>query len=440
MRHFPRTKLAIEVATALEGKALFGDAPNGLFLAAPRRTGKSTFLQSDLAPELVKRGVVVVYVDLWADQKRDPGDLIAEAVAKVVSLNLGLVAKAAKAAHLESVSIGGWLKMDTTRIGKPDGPTLTDALGMLHEMTGKSIALIVDEAQHALTSEAGENAMTALKAARDKLNTPDTVRLMLVMSGSDRDKLLRLVNTNGAPFYGSQVQRMPDLGVDFVDFVARLIENQRPTLKPVDAERLNEAFRLFGARPQFFAAALGEALSPLAALGARFEEQVLEAAQQRLRDDEAQMESEYLSLRPIEQAVLWRLLEQGNRFRPYDAEALRFYREKVAASGGIDLKVTAQTAQAALENIRARSPALVWKSARGEYSVDDAMMHNWYAARVEAGSWPPQGRRNRVAQARRLAAELSAAEAPAAMSSPPGSVGAILSSFDWSEKSGAGHP
>jgi hypothetical protein len=110
---------------------------------------------------------------------------------------------------------------------------------------------------------------------------------------------------------------------------------------------------------------------------------VLDAAAQRRRlDDEAQMASEYLALKPVERAVLWRLLEQGNRFRPYDAEALRFYRSKVGA-------VTAQQAQAALAAIRSRTPSLVWKSARGEYAVDDAMMHAWYAARVAAGRWPP---------------------------------------------------
>ena len=72
MKHFPRTQLAQDTANAMQGKSLFGDAPNGLFLAAPRRTGKSTFLQRDLAPELEKRGIVVVYVDLWADQNATP--------------------------------------------------------------------------------------------------------------------------------------------------------------------------------------------------------------------------------------------------------------------------------------------------------------------------------------------------------------------------------
>ena len=390
MRHFPRSNLAHQIATAMQGKTLFGDAPNGLFLAAPRRTGKSTFLQSDLMPELEGRDVVVVYVDLWADRKRDPGDLIADAISKVVTRNLGFLARTAKAAGVESVSLAGWMKVDTSRIGKPQGITLTDALDMLCEMTKKPVALIVDEAQHALTSAAGENAMTALKAARDRLNTPDTARLMLVMSGSDRDKLLRLVNTNGAPFYGSQIERMPELGKDFVDFVAKLIEGQRPDLSPVNAVVLTDAFQRFSARPQFFVTALGNALNPLTSSGGRFEEQVLAAAMQQLNDDEAQMESEYLSLKPIERAVLWRLLELGTRFRPYDAEALKFYREKVSAMGGAQAKVTPQAAQAALEGMRSRSPALVWKSARGEYAVDDVMMHNWFASRVNAGAWPPK--------------------------------------------------
>ena len=391
MRHFPRSKLASDTADALQGKSLFGDAPNGLFLAAPRRTGKSTFLQRDLAPELERRGIAVVYVDLWADQTRDPGGLIAEAIGKVINTHLGWVAKAAKATHLSSISVAGTMTLDTSKIGKPDGATLTDALLALADLAKKPVALIIDEAQHALTSVTGEAAMAALKAARDRINSPGQERLMLVMSGSDRDKLLRLVNANGAPFYGSTVQRMPDLDRDFIGFVVSLIEGHSPQLRPVDAGKVHEAFRRFGARPQFFAVALADALSPLSAGEGRFEDQLLDAAHQRQLEDEAQMESEFLSLRPIEQAVLWRLLAQHSRFRPYDAEALKFYREKLNAPGKAAVKVTAQTAQNAVEAIRQRSPALVWKSARGEYSVDDAMMHTWYAKRVAAGTWPPKG-------------------------------------------------
>lgn len=383
MIHFPRPVLAQQLQDALLGKSIFGDAPNGLFLAAPRRTGKSTFLQADLKPALEMAGVAVVYVDLWADPRRDPGVLIADAIARSLMPRLGVVARTAKAAGIDSVTVAGALKIDLIRIGRVDGATLPEALRMLREAAGSPVALIVDEAQHALTSEAGEATMAALKSARDQLNRPGEVNLMLVMSGSDRDKLLRLVNTAGAPFYGSQITRMPTLGAEFVDHVARLVLAQRPTLAPVDTAKLNQAFECFGHRPQFFMEALGQALSPLAALEERFEQAVLDAALQRQQDDEAQMESEFLALKPIERAVLWRLLDLGPRFRPYDGEALGFYRERVGA------RVSPQQAQKALESLRERTPALVWKSARGEYAVDDAAMHRWFEQRVKAGRWPP---------------------------------------------------
>lgn len=379
---FHRTALAQEMVTALQGRSLLGDAHNGLFLAAPRRTGKSTFLQGDLRPALQAAGVEVVYVDLWADARRDPGLLIADAIARALHPQLGVVARLARNAGLDKVKLGG-LEVDTRKIGRIDGLTLTEALRLLHENAAQPVALIIDEAQHALTSEAGEAAMTALKSARDQLNQPGTVNLMLVMSGSDRDKLLRLVNTAGAPFYGSTLQRMPPLGPDFIAHVAGLIEAQRPSLAPVDQALLQQAFDAFGHRPQFFMAALGQVLSPLAGLQGRFEAGLLEAAQERQQQDEAQMESDYLGLKPTEQAVLWRMLEQGPRYRPYDAEALRFYAEKIGHA------VTAAKAQRALESLRQRMPALVWKSARGEYAVEDAAMHRWFEQRRQARQWPP---------------------------------------------------
>lgn len=112
---------------------------------------------------------------------------------------------------------------------------------------------------------------------------------------------------------------------------------------------------------------------------------MLGAALQRQRDDESQMESDYLGLKPLEQAVLWRMLEVGTRFR-HDAEALAFYRAQTGE------KVTAQRAQNALESLRQRTPALVWKSARGEYAVEDAAMHLWFEDRKAAGRWPPKNR------------------------------------------------
>jgi hypothetical protein len=206
---------------------------------------------------------------------------------------------------------------------------------------------------------------------------------MLVMSGSDRDKLLRLVVSAAAPFYGSQIQALPPLDTGFIAQVAGLVESQRPDLVPVDRAALLAAFAAFGHRPQFFMAALGAVLSPLATHGLRFEAALQQAAADQQAQDEAQMAADYGGLKPAEQVLLWRMLDQGPRFRPYDADALRFYREQLGRP------VSVQQAQKALEALRNRTPALVWKSARGDYAVEDAAMHRWFQARVAAGAWPP---------------------------------------------------
>ena len=107
MISFPRTDLARQMVPALMGRTLFGDAHNGLFLSGPRRTGKSTFLQGDLKPALEAEGVVVVYTDLWEDTGRDPATVIADAIGKALEPQLGLVARAAKKAGLDKLSLAG---------------------------------------------------------------------------------------------------------------------------------------------------------------------------------------------------------------------------------------------------------------------------------------------------------------------------------------------
>jgi hypothetical protein len=383
MIHFPRTALAEQLVIALQGKDPFGDAQNGLFLTAPRRTGKSTFLQTDLKPALERASVRVVYVDLWSAPRRNPGILVSSAIGQALQSFQGVLTKLARSQGISKLKVGGILELDPRSIGQLEGATLPAALDALQVAAGAPIALIVDEAQHALTSEMGEATMTALKSARDQMNSPGKVRLMLIMSGSDRDKLLRLVHTAAAPFYGSQIKPMPVLGYDFIEFVAEAIENHHTALRPVNRATLLEAFQHFGARPQFFLEALGQVLSPFSGSSQRPEEAVLVAARDRETLDQKQMESDYLGLRPLEQAVLWRLLAMGPKFRPYDAAALKFY------SSAIHQRIGIAKAQKALESLRTRQPPVAWKSAHGEYAVEDAAMHRWFEQRSAAKLWPP---------------------------------------------------
>ena len=70
---FHRTALAQDIASKLVRPPATSASGSGLFLAAPRRTGKSTFLREDLRPALEAMGVLVVYADLWENKAADPG-------------------------------------------------------------------------------------------------------------------------------------------------------------------------------------------------------------------------------------------------------------------------------------------------------------------------------------------------------------------------------
>src|ERR1700710_1033474 len=92
---YSRPDLAEQYCAALQGAGML-DVRSGLFLAAPRRTGKSTFLREDLLPAFLKRQWVSVYVDLWTDKAADPGRLIAAAVKSTLAQYAGAIAKLAK--------------------------------------------------------------------------------------------------------------------------------------------------------------------------------------------------------------------------------------------------------------------------------------------------------------------------------------------------------
>jgi hypothetical protein len=132
--------------------------------------------------------------------------LIADAIKFQLQQHEGRIAKAARTMKLAKVSVFGSLTLDLSQPGLPPDVTLTDVLVERHRVSGKPVVLIVDEAQHALLSGPGITTMFTLKAARDRLNTSSSApQLMLVLTGSNRDKLAHLVLHRPQPFSGSSI-------------------------------------------------------------------------------------------------------------------------------------------------------------------------------------------------------------------------------------------
>jgi len=375
-----RPEMARQLADELLGKYLLSDAPNGLFLAAPRRTGKSSFLQFELKPELENRDCLVVYVDFWSQPDRDPVELLAETLKYEIQKTKGLPERLAAA--LSSLKVGT-VELDLSNLGRPQGHSIAHVLGHLGTAANRPIVVILDEAQHTLTTKAGDAAMFALKSARDQLNTPDGHQLLLVFSGSDRDKLLRLVNSGRAPFYGSTIRHLPELDRGFAAQQAEAMGKVYEWLAPVNVDALFEAFKIVGRRPQFFREVVDAVVKRPATNAAQAQEDILRGAREFQRNEARERLQLYLGLPLLEQFVLWRMLEQGTSFRPYDADAKDFYGNLLGE------EVSTQRVQAAIKSLREREPPIVWKSSRGEYAIDDAQMHGWFEQLQASGQWPP---------------------------------------------------
>jgi len=366
---YRRSALASSYCDALEGRGLL-DATSGLFLAAPRRTGKSTFLREDLVPRMRLRGWEPLYVDLWSDRARDPAELIVSVVRDALARHDGLVLKAAKSVGLDKLNVLGAISLDLSKIGQPGGATLADALERLQQRSGKCLALLVDEAQHALSTEAGTNAMFALKAARDRLNQGTKVRgLHLVMTGSNRDKLAHLVLRKSEPFFGAGVTLFPLLDRGFVEAYAQWLKPQFADGKEFSADTLERAFELVGRRPEMLKRLVGETVAELG--GAQALNDLIERNARHLQSRAWQeFESTYNALPLTQRAVLDAIARLSPGYEPFAEVSFDAYQ----AALGKPLNNSA--VQSALDALRDKE--LIWRAGRGDYAFEDDGLRAWY--------------------------------------------------------------
>lgn len=374
---FSRPDLARRMADCALGLDPLGSS-SGLFLAAPRRTGKSTFLTVDLVPELRRRGAIVIYVDLWSDRARDPADLLLDAVRGALRDTEGGMAKAARRSGVAKVGVGAWLSIDLDKIGVSGGITLPQALGELGRRSDRPVVLVIDEAQHALTSPQGENATFALKSARDTMNAgaPTTpygnLRLGLVMTGSNRDRLASLVRDRKQAFFGSRVTDFPLLGRDYTNAYAAYVNESLKEGRSLDPADVWAAFAIVGHRPQLLEAAVADHV--IGTVGLRSGPTTLvghaEASREAYWTD---LDSLWSTLTRLQQAIVTRVVEAADAFRPFDAAALADY------GAALGRPVVAPEVQTALEQLR--QAQILVRLDRGRYTTDDVSLPEWHATR-----------------------------------------------------------
>lgn len=363
---YHRPALAARLSKLIMQVAVGSSASSGVFLAAPRRTGKSTFAREDLRPALESAGAIVLYADLWKDLKKDPGLVIVETVREAVGRNEGFITRIAKSSGMDKIAVGG-LNFNLDRIGLGKDIDLTAALVALSDESEKIIVLMIDEAQHAITTDEGVAALFALKAARDELNSSKHHGLRIVCTGSNRDKLAMLRNSKDQAFFGASMVEFPTLDQDFINWLCENLDLPC-ALNPAE---VFELFKETGHRPELLGAAADEIRFDFTidneAIPARFTELV------RAQADElyANLKKVIHSLTPIQSAVIRVMGVKGDSYAPFEAPTMDMYAKAMRLAGitGAQLKVEVPGVQQAL--IALQEKKLVWKASRGVYAVDE---------------------------------------------------------------------
>jgi hypothetical protein len=367
---YSRKDLAERVAKQVLQVGVGSASGSGIFLAAPRRQGKSTFVREDLRPAIEAAGAIVVYADLWQDTSKDPGLVIINAIREALAPHEGVITRLAKAAGMEKASVGG-LSFSLDRVGLGKDIDLTTALVALSDETGRMIVLMIDEAQHAITTEAGNATLFALKAARDELNSSRHNGLRLVCTGSNRSKLAMLRNSKDQAFFGAMMVNFPPLDRGYTDWFCQHVNLPAP----LDPDAVYSLFQEAGYRPELLNASAAKIGFDLMIDPADVPEQFAAGVRAEAAEINAQLLRAIHSLTPLQSAVLRVMCAKGDKYAPFEAPTLELYVKAMTMAGveEKDRKADVPNVQQALIALQ-ETKKLVWRASRGVYAVDEEVI------------------------------------------------------------------
>lgn len=366
---FERPALAKVYCDSLMGKGI-AHATSGLFLTAPRRVGKSTFLLRELIPEATKRKWTTIYIDLWADKNANLADIITDAIKNKIIESENKLRKMIKKIKLDKINLMGSFVINFANSDWSENLTLPNALMLLYKVLEQPILLIIDEAQQALMHEKAMNAMFAIKSARDQMNNlGQDPALMLVFTGSSRDKLGHLVLKKNQPFFGSEVTSFPLLNKDYTDTFTDWVNQNLAASNQFAKENMYYAFKLVGHRPEILRQIAGRiALSGEANRFAELLQQDALIWQNRVWEEH---ENSFHSLTLLQKVILQILIKQGHYWSPFSEESMLLYSQMTGQKD-----ISTATVQTALQGLRELN--LVWHSGRGAYALEDESFAEWF--------------------------------------------------------------
>ena len=191
-------------------------------LFAPRRVGKTFFLERDLTPVAAAAGYLPVYADLWL-QKAAPLDAINHALEEALddtNVPASAVGKAAKTPVRKLGALGASLELgeEPRRRALPASAELRlDALvARLCTESKKRVLLMLDEVQSIGEHPAGTSIVATLRAVLQKRKPG----VLAVFTGSSQEALAAMMSASGGPMYQfAQVLDFPSLGDEYLELL-----------------------------------------------------------------------------------------------------------------------------------------------------------------------------------------------------------------------------
>lgn len=220
-------------------------------LFAPRRVGKTHFLDGDLAPAAAKAGMLPVYADLWLSRK-DPLAAINHALEEAlddVTVPTTAAGKAAKTPVKKVAILGNSLDFGDAPVRRPlpDDPRLRldSLITRLASASGKQIVLMLDEVQSLAHAPQADDVIGTLRAVLQKHKK----LVFSLFTGSSQEELGAMMAVAGAPMYQfAQLQTFPNLGSEYLELLAAHYRKVHPN-KRLDLAALERMFAHVGWKP-----------------------------------------------------------------------------------------------------------------------------------------------------------------------------------------------
>ena len=220
-------------------------------LFAPRRVGKTFFLDQDLTPAAEAMGFTPVYADVWL-HRTSPLSAINHALEEALddaTVPTTAIGKAAKTPVKKVGTLGTSLEFgdEPKRRALPTEPALRlDTLvARLAAARHKPVLLMLDEAQALAESSEGNSIMASLRAVLQKRKRD----VFAVFTGSSQDALAAMMAAAGGPMYQfAQLLNFPVLGDGYLMLLAQHFSRVHKG-KRLDLAALQAAFIHLGYKP-----------------------------------------------------------------------------------------------------------------------------------------------------------------------------------------------